>query len=67
MHNRFDNKTSQSRTGMVSCPKPHEKMKIVYYIENGEQHSSLDLDDVEMCIRRGYPYVVAVYVLGSDL
>lgn len=47
--------------------KIHEEVKIVYYIENGVQCWSLDLDDIEMCKRRGYPYIVAVYDLGVDL
>ena len=47
--------------------KLQEEVKIVYYIEDGVQCWSLDLDDVEMCKRRGYPYVVAVYNLGVDL
>lgn len=47
--------------------KPQEEVSVVYYIENGEQCWSLDLDDIEMCKRRGYPYVVAVYWLGVDL
>lgn len=52
---------------MAEQIKVHEEVKIVYYIENGEQCWSLDLDDIEMCKRRGYPYVVASYDLGIDL
>jgi hypothetical protein len=45
----------------------HEEVKIVYYIKDGVQCWSLDLNDIEMCKRRGYHYVVAVYDLGIDL
>lgn len=45
--------------------EPQDEVKILYYIEGGEQCWSLDLDDVDMCQRRGYPYVVAVYKLGE--
>lgn len=47
--------------------KVQEEVKILYYIENGVQCWTLDLDEIEMCKRRGYPYVVAVYDLGVDL
>jgi hypothetical protein len=47
--------------------EPRKEVKIVYYIEDGMECWSLDLDDIEMCKRRGYPYVVAVYNLGLDL
>jgi hypothetical protein len=48
---------------MLEQPVPAKEVKILYYIEAGEQCWSLDLDDIEKCKRRGYPYFVASYNL----
>lgn len=42
-----------------------ESVKIVFFIENGVQCWSLDEDDIEMCMRRGYPFKVVKY--GTDV
>ena len=45
----------------VSELETHKEVSILYYIEDGEQCWTLDLDDVDMCKRRGYPYVIVEY------
>jgi hypothetical protein len=46
---------------MSNKVQPYDEVPIVYFIENGEQCWSLDLYDVDMCERRGYPYAVVKY------
>ena len=41
-------------------------VQVVYYIEDGEQCWTLDLDYVEKCERRGYPYEVIEYKTVVD-
>jgi hypothetical protein len=46
---------------MSNKVQPYDEVSIVYFVENGVQCWSLDLDDVDMCERRGYPYTVVKY------
>ena len=38
-----------------------ETVQILLFIENGEQCWTLNVEDVEKCKRRGYPYKIVEY------
>lgn len=38
-----------------------ETVQILFFIENGEQCWTLNVEDVEKCKRRGYPYKIVEY------
>jgi hypothetical protein len=44
---------------------PHHKVDILYFIEDGVPCWTLDLDEVETCKRRGYPYRVVSYTMTT--
>ena len=43
-----------------------EEIQILYFVEDGESCWTLDLDEVEMCERRGYPYTIVTYARKEE-
>lgn len=51
---------------MVKEQEINDQVKILYFVEDGQTCWSLDLDDVDTCERRGYPYTIVTYVRKED-
>ena len=43
------------------------EVQILYFTEGGEPCWTLDLDEVEMCERRGYPHTIVTYIRKEDV
>lgn len=53
--------SEETTLSTVSKQNTPNTIRVIYFEENGHLCSSLDIDDLKTCIRRGYPYKVVTY------